>query len=319
MKAVKNIIFLLGLILIFVLLSAVLCPEEIYRKSGIQDRNSSVAGIMAEKENTIDVLVLGDSESYTTVSPMKLWDEQGITSYVCGQAGQRMQESYHMLKTALKKQSPRLVLLETDGMFRWQGGVKEAEATLAEEINYYIPLVRYHNLWKAPFDKKKRDRSYKGFPIRMSVRPYRGGNYMSRTAEKAVVPQGVRNYLEKIQRLCEKEDIALLLYSAPSPKNYNYKKHNAVSEYAKEKGLAYIDFNLKQKELGIDWEKDSLDDGDHLNMSGAHKVTKYIGAYLKENYELTDHRGDETYRKWQKSAASYRRRAKRILERIESQ
>ena len=80
--------------------------------------NKSIAGIQGEKEHTIDLLVVGDSESYTTVSPMQLWQEQGITAYVCGKPGQKIQESYYALKTAFKTQSPKMVLLETNVIYR---------------------------------------------------------------------------------------------------------------------------------------------------------------------------------------------------------
>ena len=69
-------------------------------------------------------------------------------------------------------------------------------------------------------------------------------------------------------------------------------------KYAGKYGIPYLDFNQKLKELGIDWKSDTLDKGDHLNLSGAHKVTDYMTAYLQEHYMLPDHRGDEKFTSW---------------------
>ena len=77
-------------------------------KSGsdlIQSRNKSIAGIQNEKEDSVDVLVLGDSESYTSVSTVKLWNQYGTAAYIGGQAGQNIQETYYMLRTALQNLS----------------------------------------------------------------------------------------------------------------------------------------------------------------------------------------------------------------------
>ena len=79
-------------------------------------------------------------------------------------------------------------------------------------------------------------------------------------------------------------------------------------------GLTYIDMNLFPGLVGINWKTDSLDYGDHLNLSGAEKVTKYLGKYLAENENLTDHRLEEAYRSWIQESAEYEEKASRQLQ-----
>ena len=57
--------------------------------------------------------------------------------------------------------------------------------------------------------------------------------------------------------------------------------------------------------IGIDWTQDTYDKGDHLNYSGAEKVTNFLGAYLDKRYDLPDHRGDKEYASWEKSVEKY--------------
>mgnify|MGYP001625500801 FL=1 len=273
----------------------------------VPGRNHTVAKISAEPENTVDLLILGDSESHTSMSPMELWGESGVSAYVCGQSGQRIQETYYMLKKALQTQSPKAVILETNVMFRDPGFFRNLQTCFAEPLRYYMPVFRYHSLWKMIFDgQKNTGDDYKGFMIRNAVDPCDGEEYMKETTERQEIPEFARIYMEKITELCRKNDISLVLMSAPSPKNYNYRKHNALQEYADAQGLPYIDLNLKTKEIGIDWKQDSYDKGDHLNVYGAQKVTAYMGKYLKENYDLPDHRGDPKYADWDQMEKKYR-------------
>ena len=51
-------------------------------------------------------------------------------------------------------------------------------------------------------------------------------------------------------------------------------------------------------EIGIDWNKDTFDEGDHLNYYGSKKLTDYLSEYLKEECDLTDHRGDPEFESW---------------------
>ena len=308
MKKLKRII--LFLLVFAVLLWACSAGIQIIVRNvsgSVSGRSRVFASVSAEKKNTIDVLVAGDSESYTSVSPMDLWDRAGIAAYDCGQPGQRIQETYYILKTAFRTQSPKLVLFETNTMFRDPGFLKNVQLSLTEPLAYHFPVIKYHNAWKALFDgpggPKK---SYKGFEIRDKVVSYEGDEeYMKETKDKAQIPEVVRIYMEKIKRLCEKNGADLLLVSAPSPKNYNYKKHNSLEEYARENNLPYVDLNMKFRDIGIDWKLDSYDRGDHLNISGARKVTAYIGQYLADNYDLPDRRNDDGWREWDDLAKEY--------------
>lgn len=308
MKKLKRVI--LFLLVFAVLLWACSAGIQIIVRNvsgSVSGRSRVFASVSAEKKNTIDVLVAGDSESYTSVSPMDLWDRAGIAAYDCGQPGQRIQETYYILKTAFRTQSPKLVLFETNTMFRDPGFLKNVQLSLTEPLAYHFPVIKYHNAWKALFDgpggPKK---SYKGFEIRDKVVSYEGDEeYMKETKDKAQIPEVVRIYMEKIKRLCEKNGADLLLVSAPSPKNYNYKKHNSLEEYARENNLPYVDLNMKFRDIGIDWKQDSYDRGDHLNISGARKVTAYIGQYLADNYDLPDRRNDDGWREWDDLAREY--------------
>ena len=93
-------------------------------------------------------------------------------------------------------------------------------------------------------------------------------------------------------------DIQLILYTVPSPVNWNYKRYNGIKDFAERNKLPFLDLNLKTEELGIDWATDTYDKGDHLNFFGAQKLTSYIGNYLSENSKLIDHREDEKYLFW---------------------
>ena len=109
-KWIKTVAFLLG----FVLLLQGLSWLFIVRGSG----NRNAMSILRQEENTLDYLVMGDSECYSSVSPMEIWKDFGFAGYNCGVIGQHIQYTYYLLEQILAKQSPHLVLLETNALFR---------------------------------------------------------------------------------------------------------------------------------------------------------------------------------------------------------
>lgn len=312
MRVYKNLIFFAGLVLLIILLSAFFNPKDNTKMAGIVEQKAR--GFLTEEKNSLDVIILGDSESFTAFSPMELWKNHGYTSYVCGMSGERVWEAYSFLTEVLKTQSPKIVIVETNMFYTYSQLNDELERAVYEFGNRQLKLLRYHDRWKEisnrDFDLKV-DYTWmdflKGFSYKPAVVPYEDGEYMTESDEADTIEYLPLYYLNQIQKTCKKNNIKLMLVSAPSPKNWNYRRHNGVEDWAKETNTRYLDLNLKVSDIQINWLEDSLDGGDHLNFNGAVKTTRYLGEYLSENYNLKDHRRSDQYNSWDKSLEQYER------------
>lgn len=105
-------------------------------------------------------------------------------------------------------------------------------------------------------------------------------------------------YLEKMRKLCEKNGIQLILMKAPSlaPQWYDSENQQVV-DYSNKHDLPYINFYDLLEEIGVDFETDTYDGGLHMNLSGATKLSKYLGKVLSEQYGMKDHRSDASLAK----------------------
>lgn len=146
MTKYKNLIdatiFLTIFFIILSLLSYLFVPKNNLSEFGMEQVTAN--GVLGEKENTIDVLFLGDSEVYTSIIPMEFFEKYGITSYVCGTSGQRLYDSHRFLEAALKYQNPKLVVLETNAIYRGYTPMSAIQA----KIKLLFPAIKYHDRWK---------------------------------------------------------------------------------------------------------------------------------------------------------------------------
>ena len=312
-RIIKCIVFVLIYVAILMLLSKIFIPKNNTLEAGIGRRKLDASGIYTEPENTIDVIVLGDSESYNSYIPLELWNQYGFTSYVCGTPAQRISYSGSILNKVFKTQKPKIVLLEANALYTKNGFVRH----LKDYFDKIFPIFEYHDRWKSinkddfvknpEYTEIINDKGYRYSSRTNKVKKSKTKNFMQENEAAKKIPSDNIKHLKEIKRFCDENGAKLMLYNSPTPANWSYDKHNGVEKVAKDLKIEYIDFNLKADELGINWKKDAQEKrGEHLNYVGAMKITNYIGEYLKNNNDLPDHRNDEKFETWNEAYMNFK-------------
>lgn len=297
-----------ALILLVLLLGTSLLfqPKSNSKDAGMLDATAN--GILSEPKNTIDVLIVGDSEAYSAFIPLKVWKDYGYTPYVCATSAQILCYSYEFLEKTFQTQKPKIVMLETNAIYRSFSYSDIVTQKLSEKLSVF----RYHNRWKT---LSFRDWSFgvdlsnteinKGYIYTNGINPANVKGYMRPTEMRESFPSKNRTYVEKIQKLCEQNGAKLVFVSTPSVKNWDMRKHNAIMDFSKQLGYDYLDMNTLRKEVPINWQTDTRDKGDHMNYEGALKVSSFIGKYCESLGVFKDKRGDEKYSGWDNAVKTF--------------
>ena len=263
------------------------------------NRNQNLVGIQQQPADSLDIFFLGNSLSLCSFSTIDLWDSAGISSYILGQTGQQIQESYYLLKTALKSQHPKALVIEPTCLYEQRTIAEGAKTALREFRNYYFPVFTYHNLWKSILlPDTEPEMSYFGFVPRPDSTPQTiPDDFMVPTEDIDNIPILSAYFLDMVVDLCQKNDVEVIFITSPDISAQSMAMHNAISAYAKEKGIYYENLNLELEDLSFDPQMDFLD-SEHVSTSGAKKVTDRVLDILTERFNLTDHRVDPSYQNW---------------------
>ena len=269
-----------------------------------------------------DVLFVGDCEVYCNVSPITLYQEYGIVSFIRGTPQQLIWQSYYLLEDALTREKPSVVVFNVlalkygepqseaynrmtiDGM-RWSkskiGAIQSSMTEGEDPISYVFPLLRFHDRWsdlgiedfRCIFTKESI--SHAGYLMQTDVRPVTQTPSVSPLTDPHL-PEASMQWLEKIYELCSRNGIALVLVKSPSIVPHWYEEWDAdVSAFANEHGLWYSNAIAENDFIGIDFQTDTYDMGKHLNVYGAEKYAHWLGMELKQRYDLPDRREDAAY------------------------
>ena len=266
-----------------------------------------------------DVIFLGDCQVYENISPIALWREYGITSYIRGSAQQLIAQSYYILEDTLRHEIPKAVVFSVsamqqygqdnesynrmtlDGMEWSLAKVNAIRETMMEDehmIEYVFPLLRFHSRWKELgeddlryyFSKPKV--SHNGYYMRADVRP--AGEFpVQRRRSDYSFDDRAWEYLERLRLLCEEKGIRFILIKSPAGYPAWYDQWEVqIEEYAKTWRLTYVNCLEEIDSIGIDLSTDTYDGGLHMNVYGAEKVSLYLGKILMDVPGIEDRRRD---------------------------
>lgn len=273
------------------------------------------------------MLFFGNSHMANGVFPMELWNNYGITSHNLAGFGLRMPSIYWIMKIALDESAPALVIIDCHNVSAEEKiGRKEMLHgsidylaldynkiqminDLMEEprdrLEFYWHFTVYHDRWwdldQADFERK--NNMQKGAEIAFDVVSPR--RMAQRPAEIVGVDSVGVEYLRRMIEECQSQKIEVLLTYLPFPAaEEEWEEALYVENIAQEYGISYMNF----LDLSVvDLEVDCSDANSHLNGSGGRKVTDYIGKYIKEHYNIGDHRGQEEYAGWEEDYRRYTR------------
>lgn len=279
-----------------------------------------------------DVLFVGDSLVINGIFPMEMWEDYGVAGYNLASYGNTIPVTYWSLMNALDYADPQVVVIgikDVEKRYKLSGSSSDLHTAFdgyplsltkiraIEDLTddpdamddagvryadmkweYYFTLGKYHDRWS---ELGKND-----FQPELNIQ--KGANMLVDVAEaeeyeiidewEATEENGCGfDYLRKMIETCIDRGIHVLLVHLPYPASDSAQRHaNAVISIADEYGVDYIDFvNLDQV---VDYGTDCYDERNHLNASGAKKVSDYLAQYIVDHYGIPDRREHEAYTHW---------------------
>lgn len=316
-------IFEIGLlIIVLVIISRIMVLKS-------EDGYDQMQSFYKQKSNTVDALFLGSSKVYCQIDTGILWDDYGISGFNLGGAEATTWNSYYYLKEVVKTQKPKVIFYdvgilanEPDVEFqkdkwaitnnygmKWNKNRIDQLLENTEDFDSFRELVfplgtmhsRYLELTENDFDDKNNNITYKGFDYRSATTSLEEQD-VSHVIGQTPLTEKQEEYIVKMFDLAKEANIPFVVIVAPyMVSEEDQRIFNYINELCDNNEIIFIDFNELYDELGIDFATDFAEEL-HMNFSGTEKYSSYLGKYITDNYDVTDHRGDKKYASWEADA-----------------
>lgn len=302
-------------------------------------------GFYGLERNSVDVVFLGTSVTFTSFMPMEAWYEYGIAAYDYCTNVQFENALRYSLADIERTQHPKLIMIDIApflyehfaGNADWEEIERDRYISfnldsrrytldrfaLINEINqdrngsvedywyYFFDINRSHmnNLNYSHFHNAEKDveRGYGYLPHQ------RGEVFMLEDTvanDGRVAPLSGREqyYLEKLLVAAGRTDAEIVFFCAPVyfKDPIELRRKNYLKEYIETEGFTFADFSGDIDEIGLDYRTDFWG-VNHFDALGAEKVTMHLCDYITSNHDIPDRRNDEQYSKWHSDYEDWKR------------
>lgn len=262
------------------------------------------------EEDSQDVIVYGSSHAWKGCDTLRMKKKYGLNAYNYANNWQLFNTTLLFLQDSFRTQHPKVVLIETikvdqmrndndlNGEIYYTRAISDFEGKreyLAEcfgdkignYVSYYFPIALFHDNWDQITEENYKESDPESWE---KARGYNGSDSAEpqelpdpwRVRQKKLPKESLK-ILDKMVALCKENGTEIIFFTVPCVAKNNYA--DAIADYAEENGCVYLNLMTAMDEMGMDPSTD-MQDGDHLNNSGAAKVADYLGSYIKEHYDL---------------------------------
>ena len=237
---------------------------------------------------------------------------------MCGAAKQPARGVEKNIKYLIKHHDLKLVIIDVDCLY-YKNSIN---GFAMYDVAKFIAPFKYHARWKELELKdfytvpKIESDPLKGYIPQAKIRKYTlKEGYMANTdaAPQAVAKSVVKN-MKNIAKLCEENNVELLLVCLPTPHSWNNAKSNGIQNLANELGVPFVDLNLSSADYNLDYSTSFRDNGNHLNVYGATYTTNFLVNYISSHYNLPDHRNEAKYKNWNELVPIYEKHIEMLIE-----
>jgi hypothetical protein len=315
----------------------------------------NIAGFYNEEKNTVDMAMVGSSAVFRFWDPMLAYEESGLASYDYACASMTPALFRCAVEEVLSRQDPDLLVIDgrrwiTDraegpnervrfyldtvdlnwNRFRavWYY-CRKFHLPFEESVPLFLDLCLYHNNTEAlanPLNWELADNRYvspdnyylKGYMMKSGVKQFNrpSDEIVQSTRAGGLGPVTQSQLRDLLSYLSSLNRDVLFVFTPYVINEEEMQEFNEVEQIAAEYGIPVWNGNRYYDEIGLDFSSDFYDSR-HTNIIGSEKVTKYLLQYIKEHYDLPDHRSCKDRPSYEDSLAPYREKEQKVYAKAE--
>lgn len=286
---------------------------------------SNIEYFYEEPKNSLDVIYVGSSNVLAHFNAPLAYNLYGYTTGLVATNSQPFSSIKYLIEEAKKYQNPKVYVIDiakvgddlgdnSNGQARGvidrlknsknridaiNGILKYTDTKKEDYINYHFSFLLYHNKWKnlSKVNIVGNKTLYKGYLFDEEKYTIEKQNEYNWNYEKKDLKEENKEVLiDLIEYIKNNKLNVLFVVPKRTYLNDGMEIINSATDIIQTNGLDVINFNTLN-DFEVDFSKDFYNYA-HLNVWGATKYTKYFAKYLKNQYDLSDHRNDESYNSW---------------------